>query len=54
MGHRTQDQLMEVGSILLYGENMGLVFGSGQAVLRAERGYIAGSDSRRDGLAAAH
>lgn len=54
MGHRTQDPLMEVGSILLFGDNMGLVFGGGQAVMRNERGYIAGSDSRRDGLAAAH
>ena len=54
MGHRTQDQLMEVGSILLYGENMGLVYGGGQAIMRNDRGYIAGSDSRRDGLAAAY
>jgi len=54
MGHRTQDPLMEVGSILLVGENMGLIFGGGQAIMRNDRGYIAGSDSRRDGLAAAH
>jgi len=54
MGHRTQDPLMEVGSILLVGENMGLIFGGGQAIMRNERGYVAGSDSRRDGLAAAH
>jgi gamma-glutamyltranspeptidase/glutathione hydrolase len=54
MGHRTQDPLMEVGSIVLVGENMGLIFGGGQAIMRADRGYIAGSDSRRDGLAAAH
>ena len=54
MGHRTHDPLMEVGSILLVGENMGLIFGGGQAVMRIDRGYIAGSDSRRDGLAAAH
>ncbi len=54
MGHRTQDPLMEVGSILLVGENMGLIFGGGQAIMRTERGYVAGSDSRRDGLAAAH
>lgn len=54
MGHRAQDQLMEVGSILLVGENMGLIFGSGKAIMRNERGYVAGSDSRRDGLAAAH
>jgi hypothetical protein len=44
---------MEVGSIVLVGENMGLIFGGGQAIMRNERGYIAGSDSRRDGLAAA-
>ncbi len=55
MGHRTRDPLMEVGSLLLVGENMGLIFGGGQAVMRNELGgYIAGSDSRRDGLAAAH
>ncbi len=54
MGHRTQDPLMEVGSIILVGENMGLIYGGGQAVMRNDRGYIAGSDSRRDGLAAAH
>jgi len=54
LGHRTQDPLMEVGSIVLVGENMGLIFGGGQAIMRTDRGYIAGSDSRRDGLAAAH
>jgi gamma-glutamyltranspeptidase/glutathione hydrolase len=54
MGHRTQDPLMEVGSIFLVRENMGLIFGGGQGIMRNERGYIAGSDSRRDGLAAAH
>jgi gamma-glutamyltranspeptidase/glutathione hydrolase len=54
MGHRTQDPLMEVGSIILVGENMGLIFGGGQAIMRNDRGYIAGSDSRRDGLAAAY
>ncbi len=32
----------------------GLEFGGGQAILRNDRGYVAGSDSRRDGLAAAH
>jgi len=54
MGHRTQDPLMEVGSVLLVGKNMGLIFGGGQAIMRTDRGYIAGSDSRRDGLAAAY
>ncbi len=54
LGHRTQDPVMEVGSLLLMGENIGLVYGGGQAIVRADRGYIAGSDSRRDGLAAAH
>jgi len=54
MGHRTQDPLMEVGSIVLVGENMGLIFGGGQAIMKSDRGYVAGSDSRRDGLAAAH
>jgi gamma-glutamyltranspeptidase/glutathione hydrolase len=54
MGHRTQDPLMEVGSILSVGGNMGLIFGGGQAIMRSDRGYVAGSDSRRDGLAAAY
>ena len=54
MGHQTQDPLMDVGSILSVGENMGLIYGGAQAVMKGQRGYIAGSDSRRDGLAAAH
>ena len=54
MGHATQDPLIETAHIIRLGSGMGLVFGGGQAILRAPRGYVAGSDSRRDGLAAAH
>lgn len=54
MGHLTQDPLMEVGSMLSVGKNMGLIFGGGQAIMRKDRGYVAGSDSRRDGVAAAY
>jgi gamma-glutamyltranspeptidase/glutathione hydrolase len=32
----------------------GFEFGGGQAIMRNQRGYVAGSDPRRDGLAAAH
>lgn len=54
MGHATQDPLIEAAHIVTMGSAMGLVFGGGQAVMRKPRGYVAGSDSRRDGLAAAH
>jgi gamma-glutamyltranspeptidase/glutathione hydrolase len=37
-----------------HGNNTGLVFGGGQAVMKLDKGYVAGSDSRRDGVAAAH
>ncbi|ANM30829.1 hypothetical protein ABI59_16480 [Acidobacteria bacterium Mor1] len=54
MGHRTDDPLMEVGRTLMLGRHQGFIFGCGQAVQRLDRGYVAGSDSRRDGIAAAH
>ena len=54
MGHRTRDPLMEVGRTIILGKHQGFVFGGGQAVMRIDRGYVAGSDSRRDGLAAAY
>ena len=54
MGHNPHDPLMEIGSIILVGENMGLIYGGGQAIMRSDRGYIAGSDARRDGLSAAY
>ncbi len=54
MGHAAQDPLLEMAHIVTLGPNPGLVFGGGQAIMRLPRGYVAGSDSRRDGLAAAH
>lgn len=54
MGHAPQNPLMETARTLFLGSNGGLVYGGGQAIQRSHRGYVAGSDSRRDGLAAAH
>ncbi|MGH2581543.1 MAG: gamma-glutamyltransferase [Anaerolineales bacterium] len=54
MGHAPQNPLMETAQLVFLGSNGGLVFGGGQAIMRNPRGYVAGSDSRRDGLAAAH
>ena len=54
MGHAPQNPLMEMAHIIFLGPNRGLIFGGGQAIMRNPRGYVAGSDSRRDGLAAAH
>jgi len=54
MGHEPQNPFMETAFIVVYGANRGLIFGGGQAIVKSERGYVAGSDSRRDGLAAAY
>jgi len=54
MGHAPQNPLIETVQTIFLGSNGGLVFGGGQAIMRGPRGYVAGSDSRRDGLAAAH
>jgi gamma-glutamyltranspeptidase/glutathione hydrolase len=54
MGHAPQNPLIETAQTLFLGGNGGLVFGGGQAVMRRQRGYVAGSDSRRDGIAAAY
>ena len=54
MGHKPQNPLMATAQTIMLGSNTGLVFGGGQAIMRNPRGYVAGSDSRRDGLAAAH
>jgi len=54
MGHAPQNPFYEVFHILSLGSNRGLIFGGGQAIMRNPRGYVAGSDSRRDGLAATH
>ncbi|WP_412067203.1 gamma-glutamyltransferase [Rubrivirga sp. IMCC43871] len=54
MGHEPQNPLGATAQTIFLGTNRGLVFGGGQAVMRNSRGYVAGSDSRRDGVAAAH
>lgn len=53
-GHEPQNALMDTAHRVFLGANRGLLFGGGQAVMRAEQGYVAGTDSRRDGLAAAY
>jgi len=54
MGHEPQDPFTETALTILYGSNRGLIFGGGQAIAKRSRCYVAGSDSRRDGLAAAY
>ncbi len=54
MGHAPQNPLMATAQTVFLGHNRGLIFGSGQAVLKLQKGYVAASDSRRDGVAAAH
>ncbi|GEA09927.1 gamma-glutamyltransferase [Alteromonas sp. KUL49] len=54
MGHAPQDPLMSTAQRVFLGNNRGLIFGGGQGVLKLEKGYVAGSDSRRDGAAVAH
>jgi len=47
MGHHHQDTSEILGGLQV-------LFGGGQAIVRTERGYVAGSEPRRDGHAAAH
>ncbi|MEO0472138.1 MAG: gamma-glutamyltransferase family protein, partial [Bacteroidota bacterium] len=54
MGHAPQNPLLKTAQTIFLGPNGGLIFGGGQAIVRHHTGYIAGSDSRRDGLAAAY
>jgi gamma-glutamyltranspeptidase/glutathione hydrolase len=54
MGHAPQNALLATAQSFFLGNSRGLIFGGGQAVMKANRGYVAGSDSRRDGAAAAH
>ncbi|MCS4308201.1 gamma-glutamyltranspeptidase/glutathione hydrolase [Rheinheimera pacifica] len=54
MGHAPQNPIMATAQGFFHGNNTGLVFGGGQAVMKLDKGYVAGSDSRRDGIAAAH
>lgn len=54
MGHAPQNPIMATAQSVFLGNNRGLVFGGGQAIMKLDKGYVAGSDSRRDGVAAAH
>lgn len=54
LGHAAQNPIMATAQGFFHGNNTGLVFGGGQAVMKLDKGYVAGSDSRRDGVAAAH
>lgn len=54
MGHAPQNPLMSTAQSIFLGNSRGLLFGGGQGVMKLEKGYVAGSDSRRDGVAAAH
>ncbi len=48
MGHAPRNPVMETAQTIFLGSNGGLVFGSGQAIMKLPRGYVGGSDSRRD------
>lgn len=54
MGHAPQNPVMATAQGFFHGNNPGLIFGGGQGVMKLEKGYVAGSDSRRDGVAAAY
>ena len=54
LGHAPQNPVMATVQGFFHGNNPGLVFGGGQGVMKTSTGYVAGSDSRRDGVAAAH
>jgi gamma-glutamyltranspeptidase / glutathione hydrolase len=54
LGHAPQNPVMATVQGFFHGNNPGLVFGGGQGVMKTANGYVAGSDSRRDGVAAAH
>lgn len=54
MGHAPQNPVMATAQSVFHGNHPALIFGGGQGVMKAEKGYVAGSDSRRDGVAAAH
>lgn len=53
-GHAPQNSLDDTIQSVFHGNHPALIFGGGQGVMKAEHGYVAGSDSRRDGVAAAH
>ena len=54
MGHAKQNPLLNTAQAVFLGNNRGLLFGNGQAIVRMERGYMVGSDSRRDRGIAIH
>lgn len=53
-GHAPQNSVMATAQGFFHGNNPALIFGGGQGVMKTTKGYVAGSDSRRDGVAAAH
>ncbi len=54
MGHAKQNPFMATAQSVFLGHNRGLIFGSGQAIVKTETGYIVASDSRRDRGAAVY
>ncbi len=53
MGHAPQNPIMAAAQGFFHGGSPGLIYGGGQGVMKSDKGYVAGSDSRRDGVAAA-
>ena len=54
MGHAPQNPLLATAQRVFLGNNRGLIFGGGQAVMKLDKGYMAASDSRRDRAAAGY
>ncbi|WP_371187463.1 gamma-glutamyltransferase [Thalassotalea maritima] len=54
MGHAPQNPFMATAQSVFLGNNRGLIFGGGQAVMKLDKGYMAASDSRRDRAAAGY
>ncbi len=54
MGHAPQNPFLATAHRVFLGNNRGLLFGGGQAIMKVERGYIAASDSRRIRAAAGY
>ena len=54
MGHEPQNPLMSTAQRVFLGNNRGLIFGGGQAIMKLDKGYVAASDSRRDRAASGY
>lgn len=54
MGHELQNPLLATAQRIFLGNNRGLLFGGAQAVMKLDKGYITGSDSRRNRAAAGY